>query len=85
VICTADEKFVNRLRDTGAPHARQVVSVDEFNELIRKNCAWKKVSGFRTLDEQHRRWSEAAYFNWINRGRPLNDDQRDWFEVEPVA
>ena len=85
VICTADEKFVNRLRDTGAPHARQVVSINELNDIVRGNRAGTLVSDFRTPDEQHRRWSEAAYFNWNNRGRPLNDDQRDWFEVEPVA
>jgi len=85
VICTADEKFVNRLRDTGAPHARQVVSVEEFNELVRSGGVGPLVSDFRTPGEQHRRWSEAAYFNWINRGRPLNDDQRDWYEAEPVA
>ena len=23
----------------------------------------------------------AAYFNWINRGAPVGDDQRDWFET----
>ena len=85
VICTADEKFVNRLRDTGAQNARQVVSVDEFNELVRTNSVGPLVSDFRTPVEQHRRWSEAAYFNWINRGRPLNDDQRDWHDAEPVA
>lgn len=85
VICTADEKFVNRLRSTGAPHARQVVSVEEFNELVRAGSVGTLVHDFRTSDEQHRRWSEAAYFNWLNRGRPLNDDQRDWFEAEPVA
>ena len=85
VICTADEKFVNRLHDTGAPHARQVVSVNEFNDLVRRGCVGTLVDDFRTPDEQHRKWSEAAYFNWISRGRPLNDDQRDWFEAEPVA
>lgn len=85
VICTADEKFVNRLRDTGAPQSRQVASVDELNEHVRSNRVWTLVNDFRTPDEQNRRWSEAAYFNWIDRGRPLGDDQRDWFNAEPVA
>jgi hypothetical protein len=85
VICTADEEFVNRLRDTGAPHARQVVSVDEFNETVKRGGVWTLVRDFRTPEDQYRRWSEAAYFNWINRGCPFNDDQRDWFETEPVA
>jgi Protein of unknown function (DUF2934) len=85
VICTADEKFVNRLRDTGAPHARQVVSVEEFNEIVKRRGVETLVGDFRTPEDQHRRWREAAYFNWINRGCPFNDDQRDWFETEPVA
>jgi hypothetical protein len=25
---------------------------------------------------------DAAYFNWLNRGCPPNDDWRDWFEAE---
>lgn len=85
VICTADEKFVNRLRDTSAPNARQVVSIDEFNNLVRAGGVGPLVSDFRTPHEQYRRWNESAYFNWIKRGRPLNDDQRDWYEAEPVA
>lgn len=85
VICTADEKFVNRLRDTGAPHARQVVSVDEFNQCVREGSVGSLVGDFRTPDEQLRRWREAAYFKWIERGRPNGDDRRDWFDAEPVA
>lgn len=23
----------------------------------------------------------AAYFNWLNRGAPVGDDQHDWFSV----
>lgn len=85
VICTADEKFVNRLRDTGASHSRQVVTVNELNDLVGRNGVGALVSDFRTPDEQHRRWSVAAYFNWIKRGRPSNDDQHDWHEAEPIA
>jgi hypothetical protein len=85
VICTADERFVNRLKDTGAPHSCQVVSVDEFNECVRNGTVGTLLRDFRTPSEQHRRWSEAAYFNWIHRGRPFGDDQKDWFEVEPIA
>ena len=25
---------------------------------------------------------EAAYFHWVERGRPLNDELNDWIEVE---
>lgn len=57
VICTADQKFVNRLRNTGAPNARQVVSVQEFNELVRSGGVGPLVSDFRTPHEQHQRWS----------------------------
>lgn len=85
VICTADEKLVKRLRDTGAPHSRQVVSVDEFNQCVRNESVGSLVGDFRTPDEQQRRWSEAAYFKWIDRGRPIGDDRRDWFDAEPIA
>jgi len=85
VICTADEKFVNRLRDTGAPHSCQVVSVDEFNQCVKNGTVGTLVRDFRTSEEQHRRWSEAAYFNWIDRDRPFGDDQKDWFDAEPIA
>ena len=85
VICTADEKFVNRLRNTGAPHSRQVVSIEEFNDVVRHGDVGSLVSDFRTPGEQHRRWSEAAYFHWIGRNRPSNDDLRDWYATEPVA
>ena len=36
----------------------------------------KKQTGM-TEDERQR----AAYFNWLNRGAPLWDDQQDWFSV----
>lgn len=26
--------------------------------------------------------AQAAYFNWLGRGAPLWDDQRDWFSVK---
>ena len=54
VICTADEKFVNRLRDTGAFHACQVVTINELNELVRLNGVGALVSDFQTPAEQHR-------------------------------
>lgn len=85
VICTADTEFVRRLNRVEAPRARQVVSVECFNKLVRHNEVYKLVRDFRTPEEQHRQWSEAAYFNWINRGRPSNDDQKDWFDAEPIA
>ena len=26
----------------------------------------------------------AAYHNWIKRGRPIGDDQKDWFEARKI-
>lgn len=85
VICTADEKFVNRLRDTDAPHAKQVVAVEELNDLIRNNAVASLVSPFRTPREQHERWQVAAYFHWIERGMPWGDPDTDWLAVEPIS
>ena len=31
-----------------------------------------------TLEFDH---AEAAYFNWLQRGTPLWDDQHDWFSI----
>lgn len=85
VICTADKKFVNRLRDTGAPHARQVVSVDEFNKHVKEGSVGTLVADFRSRQEQHRRWEVAAYFKCKERGAPFDDDKRDWYDAEPIA
>lgn len=85
VICTADKKFVNRLRDTGAPHAKQVVSVDELNGFIRNNNVANLVSAFRTPHDQHQRWQVAAYCHWIERGMPWGEPEMDWSAVEPIS
>lgn len=29
----------------------------------------------------HQDHEVAAYFNWLNRGAPMGDDQHDWFYV----
>ena len=39
----------------------------------------KKTSGQDTFSEEARQ--RAAYFNWLDRGAPLWDDQSDWFSV----
>ena len=31
----------------------------------------------KTMSDTER--AEAAYYNWLNRGTPLWDDQTDWF------
>lgn len=85
VICTADERFVNRLRDTGAPHAKQVVTVNELNNLMRNNGVANLVSDFRTPQEQYERWQVAAYFHWIERGGPFGDSEADWNAAEPIS
>ncbi len=85
VICTADQKFVNRLRDTASPHAQQVVTVEELNDIMKRNEVWTLVQEFRTPEEQHRRWQVAAYYHWIERGKPFGDPDADWFAAEPIA
>jgi hypothetical protein len=85
VVCTADEKFVNRLRDTGAPHAAQIVTVDELNALIRRNNVASLVSAFLTPSEQQERWQVAAYYHWVERGHPWGSPEADWFAVEPIS
>ena len=42
-----------------------------------KTTAKKKTAALSP--EEHAR---AAYFNWLQRGAPAGDDQRDWFDVE---
>ncbi|MDT8318539.1 MAG: DUF2934 domain-containing protein [bacterium] len=38
----------------------------------------KKTGAAALSREEHER---LAYFNWLNRGAPIGDDQRDWFET----
>jgi len=85
IVCTADGSFLNRLRASGAEHSGQVVSVEEFNELVVANRLTDVVAGFQTPEEQDDRWQKAAYYSWIGRGQPIGDEWADWFGTEPVA
>lgn len=38
-----------------------------------------KKKTITSFSQQER--EEAAYFNWLNRGAPIGDDQYDWFSV----
>ncbi len=38
-----------------------------------------KKSGQKTFPQEDQQ--RAAYFNWLDRGAPLWDDQRDWFSA----
>jgi len=38
----------------------------------------RKKSATSFSHEDH---AVAAYFNWLNRGAPVGDDQHDWFSV----
>lgn len=67
------------------PEKTVTVEVDECNQLVRDGSLGTLVRAFRTPDEQHSRWQEAAYYNWIARGRPIGDDLRDWLDAEPLA
>ena len=82
---TPSKSTKRELRGTGSLHSCQVVSVDECNQLVRDGSLGTLVRAFRTPDEQHSRWQEAAYYNWIARGRPIGDDLRDWLDAEPLA
>jgi hypothetical protein len=85
VIVTGDTRFVRGLRETDASHARQVLTIDEFNTNLREGSLAFLISDFQTPERQHRQHREAAYFRWDNRGRLPNDDLADWFASEPVA
>lgn len=85
VVCTADKKFVNRLRNSNPLHSKQVVSIDELNQHIIHNSVGNLVSSFRTEEEQFKSWQKAAYFNWIERKMPLDDPDTDWHASEPIA
>jgi hypothetical protein len=77
VIVTGDGRFVRGLRETGAPHGGQVLSIDEFNTHLGNGTLAALVSDFQTPGRQHRQQSEAAYFRWGNRGYNPNDDWSD--------
>ncbi len=85
VIVTGDGRFVRALKQTDAPHARQVLTIDEFNTGLDNGTLAALVSDFQTSDRQQCHQSESAYFRWENRGRVANDDWSDWFASEPVA
>ena len=85
VICTSDEKFVNRLRSTNTTFSNQVVTIDELNQLVIENNVAKQVESFRTPDEQHDRWKDAAYFHWLERDCPEGEPDVDWLATEPIA
>jgi hypothetical protein len=73
------------MRETDAPHARQVLTIEEFNRHLAENSLASLVLDFQTAERQLRQHQEAAYFRWDKRGRPANDDWADWFASEPVA
>jgi hypothetical protein len=85
VIVTCDKRFVNRLRATNAIDARQVLLVEGFNEHAKSDTLETLLDHHRTSETQQRQWREAAYFNWLKRGRPFSDDLADWFATEPIA
>jgi hypothetical protein len=85
VIVTADASFCNALRETGSPQACQVINVDELNEHSRNDTLESVILHCRSADQQEREWREAAYFHWLERGRPNDDSWSDWFASEPIA
>lgn len=85
VIVTGDERFVRGLRETTAAHLDQVLTIEEFNESLADGSLASRVSAFQTPDRQFHWHREAAYFHWVRRGRPSNDDLKDWYESEPIA
>jgi Protein of unknown function (DUF2934) len=85
VIVTGDDRFVRGLRETDGAHLGQVLTIDEFNARLSDDSLASLVSAFQTPERQFRWQREAAYFRWENRNRLANDDQKDWFESEPIA
>ena len=82
---TGDGPFVRGLRETDAPHRRQILMIDEFNMHLGNGTLASLVSDFQTPERQHRQHSEAAYLQWESRSRQPNNDWADWFGSEPVA
>ena len=85
IIVTAENSLPNRLKETKAIDARQVVTVDEFNEHVRNDTLEELLLHHRTVDQQMLHWREAAYFSWASRGKPGMDDWVDWLRTEPIA
>lgn len=48
VICTTDQWFINRVRESGSPQATQIVTVVELNELLRKGTIGTALPGTTT-------------------------------------
>jgi hypothetical protein len=85
VVVTGDDRFVRGLRETDGAHVGQVLTIEEFNERLADDSLATVISAFQTPERQHRRQREAAYYRWVKRNRPANDDLTDWFESEPIA
>jgi hypothetical protein len=84
-IVTGDKRFVRGLRATNSPQARQVLTIEEFNDHLRNGTFASLVADVQSPEDQFRRHSEAAYYRWRNAGAKHGEDWADWFASEPVA
>jgi hypothetical protein len=85
IIVTGDKRFARGLKQTDAPHGRQVLTIEEFNRHLAENSLVSLVSDVQTAEGQLRQHQEAAFFRWHEWGNPTNDDWADWFASEPIA
>jgi hypothetical protein len=84
IVVTADCNIVNRVREIKYMNPLPILALGEFNERIQKGTLEEVLKPFRNREEQVEQWRQRAYEKWISRGRPLNDDWKDWFETEPL-
>jgi hypothetical protein len=73
-------RWLNRSRPIGDPWADWFASEAEV-------ASTRQVQDYLTdsfVDERlrHHVIEQAAYFRWLNRGRPIGDPQADWFVSE---
>jgi hypothetical protein len=85
VIVTADNPFLDRVRRAASPDSKQLISVDDFNQHALNDTLESLIAHHPCVHTQEQRWREAAYFRWLRRGAPMDDDWQDWFASEPLA
>jgi hypothetical protein len=84
-VVTGDKRFARGLRATNSPQARQVLTIEEFNDHLLNGTFTNLARSVQLQDDQFRRQSEAAYYRWRNGGMKDGEDWADWFASEPVA
>jgi len=82
---TNDQKFLNQMLDLDYVAYGLCCEALMTNEVIMRRLegglriACDSIWPSKTIDEKRREW---AYFSWLNRQKPQNDDWADWFAAE---